>query len=444
MSLLSLVSPSHPATAMATWATLPVEMRAAVLDHIDNSHDFVACMLASRLFYEAATDTQRRMWRYAPERPNAPNVFNSDEPLGVMAVVWNRWAHRLDFDYEQIIWGPAQSGRVEVLRFVCAIVGPAGGAQPTGPCLCSRWRKCACDDPKRIDEMRCNAFRDAVYAAAASGHTDAVLYLMNVIAALADLRPHALCAAASHAQIHVIEALSMDRPPDRKTIVQMVDNALDHRHPHVALWLHDRGWADAEVIAPFLARLLLVAASCACASDFEGAWRLVVLREPDSVRRWWRTAMLKAGPSGNVSALGWLLGSPPDTGMPPSSSSASVASHALIGAIEHGHLDAAVLLRERGATVSLPMFQCALQWATTNGHADAVVPLCEAFYDPALMKGGHRLVECACEMDHVGLLAFACERFGAHLAVHAWRWARASANCKGGRVLLWLNKHFPS
>ncbi|QBZ81419.1 hypothetical protein pclt_cds_832 [Pandoravirus celtis] len=430
--------------ACLSWAMLPIEIRAAVLDHIDNSHDFVACMLASRLFYEAATETQRRMWRYAPDRPDAPDVFGSDEPLAVVAAVWNRWAHHLDLDYDEIIWGPAQSGCVEVLRFACAIVGLTSDAQPAGPCLCPKWRECACGDSKQTDVMRSDAFIHAVYAAAASGHTDAVLYLINVIAALTDLRPHALCTAASHAQIHVIEALSVDRPPDRKTIVQMIDNALDNEHPNVVLWLYDHGWADAEVMAPFLERLLLVAASCACASDFEGAWRLLVLREPDSVRRWWRAAMLKAGSSGNVGALGWLLDNPPGTGMPPSSSSANVVSHALIRAIEHGHLDAAVLLRERGATVSLTMFQCALRWATTDGHADAVVPLCEAFYDPAFMKGGHRLVECACEVDHVGLLAFACERFGPHLAVHAWRWARASANCKGGRVLLWLDKHFPS
>nr|UMO78497.1 hypothetical protein [Pandoravirus belohorizontensis] len=153
--------------------------------------------------------------------------------------------------------------------------------------------------------------------------------------------------------------------------------------------------------------------------------------------------MLRAGHTGNVGALDWLSAHPPDPGMPPSSHSAAIASHALVAAIEHGHLDAATLLRERGATLSLPLFQCALRQTRANGRADAIVPICTSFYDPAFMEDGSRLVECACAMDHVGLLAFACERFGPHLAPHARRSARAHGNDKCGAVLSWLDQRFP-
>ncbi|AGO82925.1 hypothetical protein pdul_cds_747 [Pandoravirus dulcis] len=429
---------------MTSWATLPVEMRAAVLDHIDHARDFVACMLASRLFYEATGETQRRMWRYAPDRSDAPNVFNSDEPVEVVVAVWNRWAHRLELDYEQIVWGPARSGRLDVLRFACAIASLTGDAQPVGPCLCLAWHECACGDPERTHAMRSRASREAVRAAAASGLTDAVLYLVNATAVLADLRPDALCAAARHAQIHVIEALFVDWLPDEEMIARMVDNALDLEHPNVVLWLHDRGWLTAEVVAPFMERLVLVAAACACMSEFEGVWRLLVSRKPDSVRRWWRATMLRASHTGNVGALDWLLNNLPDPGMPSSSQSANIASHALVTAIEYGHVDAATLLRERGVTLSLPRFQCALRQAKDNGCADAIVPICASFHDPAFMGDGSRLVECACAMDHADLLAFACDRFGPHLAQYARRSARAYGLDKCAAVLLWLDQHFPA
>lgn len=429
---------------MASWPMLPVEMRAAVLAHIDDARDFAACMAASRLFYEATTDVQRRMWRYTPDRPNAPNVFASDEPVEVVVAVWSRWAHRLELDYERIVWGPARSGRLDVLRFACAIAGLTDDAhQPVGPCLCLAWHECACGDPKQTHAMRYKASREAVCAAAASGHTDAVLYLVNATTASADLRPDALCAAARHAQIHVIEALFVDRLPDEEVIARMADSALDLDHPNVVLWLHDRGWLSAEIMTPFLERLVLVAATCACVSEFGGVWRLLVSRKPDSIRRWWRAAMLRAGHTGNVGALDWLSTHPPDPGMPPSSQSANVASHALAAAIEHGHLDAATLLRARGTKVSLPLFQCALRQAAANGCADAIVSLCASFYDPAFMEDGSRLVECACAMDHVGLLAFVVDRFGTHLVPHARHSARASGHGKGGAVLAWLDQQFP-
>ncbi|AGO84980.1 hypothetical protein psal_cds_891 [Pandoravirus salinus] len=427
---------------MATWSALPVEMRAAVLAYINSVHDFVACMTASASFYEATTDTQRRMWRYTPDQRKPPNVFDTDEPIEVMAAVWSRWAHRLDLDYEQILRGPAQSGRLDVIRFACTIAGLAGGARPTGPCLCPRWHKCACGDPKQVGMMRHEACRDALYAAAASGHTDAVLYLINnTTAAPADLRPHALDAAARYAQIHVVEALAVDPMLDQETITRMVDDALNFEQPKMVFWLHDRGWLSADAVAPYLEWMVLVAAACACAPEFESTWRLLSSRKPGSIRRLWRAAMLKAGSRGNVGVLGWLLDNPPDPDASSSSSGANVASHALLAAIEHGHLDAANLLRGRGAKVSLPMFQCALRQATTNGYADSVVPICVSFYDAAFMEGGYRLVECACAVDHVGLLGFAIERFGAHLALHA---RRSLGTDKNGAALLWLDKYFPN
>lgn len=429
---------------MTTWAGLPIEMRAAVLERVESARDFAACMASSRLFYEAASDTERRMWRYAPDRTGAPNVFDSDEPVAVVAAVWRRWARRLDLDYEHIVDGPAQNGRLDVVRLAWAIAGLADGAPAPVRCLCPQWRMCACDSPKDAQAMRHKAAGEALCVAAGAGHLDVVFYMISASAALVDARSHALCAAARHAPIDVIEALLGAWAADDETIARMVDHALDFDRPEVVIWLHDSGWLTAEAAAPFLARLVLVAAACARASDFESAWRLLAARDPDLGRCWWRATMLRAGHTGNVDALAWLLDSPPDPGMPPSSPSANNASYALIGAIEHGHRDAALLLRDRGVSVSVTGLACALRQAKANGHGDAVVPLCEAFCTAASAEAGYRLAECACAMDHADLLAFACDRFGPHLAPHARRSARAYGSGKCSAVLLWLDQHFPA
>jgi hypothetical protein len=93
--------------------------------------------------------------------------------------------------------------------------------------------------------------------------------------------------------------------------------------------------------------------------------------------------MVMTGHTGNVGAPDWPLDNPPDPGMPSSPPGANTVSHALVVAIEHCRVNAAVLLR--GTAASLPMSQCAPRQAATNGHTDATIPHCVSFYDPMFM-----------------------------------------------------------
>ncbi|QBZ81418.1 hypothetical protein pclt_cds_831 [Pandoravirus celtis] len=430
---------------MTTWTTLPVEMRAAVLAHIDGARDFVACMATSRLFYEAATDTQRRMWRYTPDQREPPNVFDTDEPVEVMAAVWNRWARRLCVDHGTVMLGPARRGRVDALVFACAITGIPDGDKPADVCLCPLYMRdlgyaCECDNLCERQETRRQAVEYAAVGAAGHGHVAAVLYLVDIHNRLGGLLSDVLCTAAKAGRMDIIEAIIARHNVDAPTFTHVAESAVTASRPDVMFWLHDRGLLTDAAAGLVAEQLVRTAAGDGHLSALARAWTLL---PPHSARRdaaLWARALIRASQGGRTDVLAWLLDDARRLDGGNTNDAPDVMKRALCDAIACGHVDAVSFLCAQGVSLGSSQLAGALKHMIKwRGGAHNVAPMCERLAQSGLLGNGLFLAEVACRTDHAGLLAFATDRFGPHLAAEARRYLCLYSS---PRVSAWLDEHF--
>lgn len=430
---------------MPSWASLPIEMRAAVLYHVDGARDFAACMMASRLFHEAASDIDRRAQHYTPDQSSPPNVFDSDEPVGVVAAVWDRWAHRLDLDYDQILSGPARRGRLDVLRFACNVTGTVDGIKPAGLCLCPRWREsdqgfCCCTDASDQSDVRYCAAREGMIMAAEHGHVDATLYMGDILIALGGTRSPAFTRAAETGNVNVIEAILAVQEVGDWVVHRAVTNAIHAGHAEVALWLRDKGWLSDADIAYFSEAMAL---SASCHGDVPAlarAWALLPPPESRRNRTLWTRVLVNALTFDHTGALAWVLDHASYASETERIDGAGGENPVLCMAVAKGATSIATFMRCRGASLNDRQFARALRFAIDEGYGYAAVAVCECFADSAALGDGRLLVECACAVDHVDLVAFVCGRFGRRLVAHARRRAR---HHQSARIACWLAEHHP-